>query len=437
MNILYMHTHDTGRFIEPYGYAVPTPNLMKLAQEGALFRQAFSAAPTCSPSRAALLTGRVPHSCGMLGLAHRGFKLQDYDRHLVRFLNSRGYETVLCGVQHEAPDASMIGYGRILAPFRGKAGSAEKDAVNARAVAEHLKSRAADVPFFLSFGMTSTHREFPDASESIDAKYVMPPFPLEDTQENRTEMARFMTSAAIADQCAGIVLEALKESGRDQDTLVVFTTDHGIPFPKMKSSLYDTGIGVSLILKYPGRIPAGATVDALVSHIDLFPTFCDFMRTKPPAWLQGKSLRPLLEERTDHVRDEIFAEMSFHAAYEPMRCIRTNRHKLIRYFGDCGTCIPANTDDGPVKTALLESGWLQEPRDKEMLFDLRLDPTERINVAGDNRYEGVYRDLSERLTSWMRATNDPLLEGRIRKPPGTKINKATCISPRTEDYEAE
>ncbi len=97
MNILYLHTHDTGRYIQPYGYAVPTPNLMKLASEGTLVRQAFCAGPTCSPSRAAMLTGMNPHSCGMTGLAHRGFKLNDYSKHLAAFLGRQGYETVLCG----------------------------------------------------------------------------------------------------------------------------------------------------------------------------------------------------------------------------------------------------------------------------------------------------------------------------------------------------
>ena len=110
MNILYLHTHDTGRYIQPYGYAVSTPNLMNLAREGTLFRQAYCAGPTCSPSRAGLLTGMSPHSCGMLGLAHRGFRLYDYHQHLARFLGDHGYETVLCGVQHEAPDPGMIGY---------------------------------------------------------------------------------------------------------------------------------------------------------------------------------------------------------------------------------------------------------------------------------------------------------------------------------------
>src|ERR671929_1909800 len=94
-NILYIHSHDSGRYLQPYGHAVPTPNLQRLASEGVLFRRAFSCAPTCSPSRAALLTGQFPHQNGMIGLAHRGFRLNDYSRHLVHTLREAGYWSAL------------------------------------------------------------------------------------------------------------------------------------------------------------------------------------------------------------------------------------------------------------------------------------------------------------------------------------------------------
>ena len=109
-NILYLHTHDSGRYLEPFGVSVKTPNLMKLAKEGTLFRQAYCAAPTCSPSRVGLLSGQSPHSTNMLGLAQRGFQMDCYDTHLSNFLRSQGYHTCLFGVQHEAPDAAMLGY---------------------------------------------------------------------------------------------------------------------------------------------------------------------------------------------------------------------------------------------------------------------------------------------------------------------------------------
>ena len=103
-NIVYLHSHDTGRHIQPYGHQVPTPNIQRLAEQGLLFRQAFSAAPVCSPSRAALLTGEYSHTNGMLGLAHRGYRLADSDHHLVHTLRTAGYTSTLIGEQHLSVD---------------------------------------------------------------------------------------------------------------------------------------------------------------------------------------------------------------------------------------------------------------------------------------------------------------------------------------------
>ena len=120
-NIVYIHSHDTGRYVQPYGHAIPAPAIQKLADQGVFFRRAFSAAPTCSPSRAALLTGQTPHSSGMLGLAHRGFSLADPRQHLAHTLKSVGYETVLAGIQHVAADSESIGYTKNLKALSTKA----------------------------------------------------------------------------------------------------------------------------------------------------------------------------------------------------------------------------------------------------------------------------------------------------------------------------
>src|SRR6266567_527201 len=117
-NIIYIHSHDSGRYLQPYGHAVPAPNLQQLANEGVLFRQAFNAAPTCSPSRASLLTGMCPHNNGMLGLAHRGFALSDYKHHILHTLRGAGYYSALIGLQHIARDPAVIGYDKVM-PFPG------------------------------------------------------------------------------------------------------------------------------------------------------------------------------------------------------------------------------------------------------------------------------------------------------------------------------
>src|SRR5438477_9844057 len=115
-NILYIHSHDTGRYVQAYGHAIATPHIQRLAEQGVLFRKAFSAAPTCSPSRASLLTGQCAHQNGMLGLAHRGFSMTDYRRHIVHTLRGAGYRSVLAGLQHVAAKPEQIGYDEILHP---------------------------------------------------------------------------------------------------------------------------------------------------------------------------------------------------------------------------------------------------------------------------------------------------------------------------------
>ncbi|HCI80331.1 MAG TPA: sulfatase, partial [Ktedonobacter sp.] len=145
-NILYIHSHDTGRYIQPYGYPVPTPRLQQFAEEGIVFRQAFCAAPMCSASRASLLTGQYPHSNGMLGLAHRGFSLNDYSHHLVHTLHNVGYYTVLIGEQHIAKEPDLIGYDRVV-----KVRNHHADVVVPR-TQDILDSLPAEAPFFLSVG---------------------------------------------------------------------------------------------------------------------------------------------------------------------------------------------------------------------------------------------------------------------------------------------
>lgn len=433
MNILYLHTHDSGRYIEPYGYHVSTPNLTSLAREGVLFRNAYSAAPTCSPSRAALLSGMSPHSAGMLGLAHRGFSMSDYDRHLVRYLNQNGYETILCGVQHEAADANDIGYHQVLGTSHNK-DSVQRDHENAEMVAKYIAEYEGD-SFFLSFGMQNTHRVFPNVNSEINPNYVMPPSPLPDSPEVRADFAAYMSSIRVVDECVGVVLDALRTSERDKDTLVIFTTDHGIAFPNMKCNLTDSGIGVSLILKFPENRWSGKTLDSLVSQIDVFPTLCNLIDLPIPEWVEGRSLIPLLEGTTDCVRDHLFAEVTYHAAYEPMRCIRTKRYKFIKMFDNHNSYVPANIDDGMTKDFLVEQGFLNRTRDKDMLFDLYLDPTERNNLITDATYDEIRNDLSLKLEKWMRETNDPLLNGRVKMPQNARINTVHCLSPNSKEFE--
>ena len=151
-NVLYVHSQDTGRLVSPYGYAAPTPTIQKLAEEGVVFRQAFTTAPTCSPSRASFLTGQYAHSCGQFGLVNRGFELRDIGKHLVHTLHQAGYSSALIGLQHIRRDAADIGYQEVA--------DVETLQVNdvVPSVLEYL-DRPPSTPFFLSVGFAETHRE--------------------------------------------------------------------------------------------------------------------------------------------------------------------------------------------------------------------------------------------------------------------------------------
>jgi N-sulfoglucosamine sulfohydrolase len=421
-NILYLHSHDTGRYVQPYGDRVPTPNLQRLATQGVLFRHAFCAAPTCSPSRAALLTGQAPHSSGMLGLAHRGFRLNDYRQHLVHTLRDAGYWSTLIGVQHLTTNPPELGYDHhvSLASFSAR---------DVAPAAVRFLSDAPQEPFFLSVGFDETHRPFHAPGLEDDPRHVAVPRPLPDAPSIREDMAAFQSSARALDQGIGAVLDALGDAGLGENTLVICTTDHGIAFPAMKCNLTDHGIGVMLIMRGPRGFGGGRVCDALVSHIDLFPTLCELLDIEPPAWLQGRSLMPLIRGEAEEVNTEVFAEVTYHAAYEPQRAVRTRRWKYIRRFEPRPGPVLPNCDDSPSKDVWLAHGWRARAQPLEQLYDLIFDPNESQNLAAHPGSAEALMDMRARLDRWMRASGDPLLDGPVPAPPGTWINDPAGLSP--------
>ena len=422
-NILYLHSHDTGRYIQPYGCGVPTPNLEKLADEGMLFRRAFDAAPTCSPSRAALLTGECPHNNGMLGLAHRGFSLNDYRHHMLHWLRPHGYRSTLIGIQHIAKDPSVIGYDEIV-PAKGV-----HVAQVAPAAVRFLQQRPKE-PFFLTVGFFETHREFDAPGPEEDTRFTDPPGPIPDTPSTRQDMAAFHASARVLDDGVGAVLRALDAAGLADNTLVISTTDHGIAFPAMKCNLTVHGTSVYLILRGPGGFGGGKVCDAMISQMDLYPTVCDLLNIEKPSWLQGKSLMPLVRGDTRQLHDEIFAEVNYHASYEPKRAARSNRFNYIRHFGDRQHPVLPNCDDGLSKEVWLKNGWRDQLVPRELLFDSLFDPNETRNLVADPAYAASLAEMRERLDNWMKRTNDPLLHGPVKAPHGAVVNDPDQTSPK-------
>jgi arylsulfatase A-like enzyme len=414
-NILYVHSHDTGRYIQPYGHQIPTPNIQRLADQGMLFRQAFCAAPTCSGSRACLLTGQWAHSNGMMGLAHRGFDLNDYSQHLVHTLRGAGYWSALIGEQHLSEDPNVLGYDHVV----------DIDTTHVESVAPAAVSVLAnrpEEPFFLSVGFFETHREFFQPTSVRDTLYSLPPANLPDTMATRRDMASYKASARSLDQGVGAVLNALDEHDIADDTLVILTTDHGLAFPGAKATLSDRGIGVLLIMRGPGGFHGGRVSSALVSQIDLYPTIAELSGADRPDFLQGRSILPLMRREADEINEQVYAELTYHAAYEPQRAIRTQRWKYVRRFGDRVTPVLANVDDGPSKDLLIASGWADRPLPREELHDLLFDPQEAHDLAPDPAHAAVLEELRGRLATWMRETGDPLLDGDVPAPDGAILN---------------
>jgi len=407
--------------VQPYGFQVPTPNIQMLADQGVLFREAFCAAPTCSGSRASLLTGQYCHNNGMNGLAHRGWRLNDYGQHWVHTLRHAGYRSTLIGEQHISTDPGVIGYDEIL-----PVGSNHAEKV-APLTIDALRDAPAD-PWFMSVGFFETHRDFSAPTSVRDTLYSLPPANLPDVRASRRDIASFKASARSLDQGIGAVLHALHDFDLVDETLVICTTDHGIAFPGAKATLFDRGIGVMMIVRGPG-FGGGKVIDAQVSHLDVYPTLCELAGVDPPDWLQGDSLMPLVRGEVERLHEAIFAEVTYHAAYEPQRAVRTERWKYIRRFDDYRFPVLANCDDSESKELLVAAGWGDRPVPREQLYDLVLDPAEGTNLAADPPFAEELGELRDRLEDWMRQTDDPLLAGPVAPPPGALVNEQWQISP--------
>ncbi|MEM7130200.1 MAG: sulfatase [Chloroflexota bacterium] len=436
-NILFMHSHNTGQFVQPYGYTIPTPNLMRLAKEGVLFRKAFAAAPTCSPSRAAFLSGMFAHSAGMLGLAHRGFPMADYEQHIARVVKANGYHTAVAGVEHTALDTATVGYEQILSRDDTNYPETMDKLGAASAVADFLRNYShnePNTPFFLSMGLNETHRPFPEAEPdrypSEDARYLSPVTSFPDWPVTRAEAADLRSAARIMDNAYGAVLQALDETGLAENTVVFCFSDHGLQFPQHMCNLTDRGTAVYLLVRGPG-FPQGQTIDSMVSLIDLVPTAYQACGIEVPEFVQGQALQPLISGDVPQIHQEVFAEVNYHAAYEPMRAVRTERYKYIRRYDNRAHLVLPNVDDTPSKEFLLEHEWRQQTREQEMLYDLLFDPHEMNNLVADPSKSGILSELNERLDRWMTDTDDPLLEsGQVAAPMGSKINDPDGHSPR-------
>ncbi|MCX6471690.1 MAG: sulfatase, partial [Corynebacteriales bacterium] len=394
-SVLFVHWHDLGRHLACYGAAgVVSPHLDALANDGVLLTDAHAAAPLCSPARGALFTGRYPHSTGLIGLAHHGFEYHDDVATLPAILSRAGWTTQLFGMQHESSDPARIGFDD------WDVSDSRCDHVVARSQ-EWLADHGADGPFLLTAGFFETHRPYPaDEYPPADpAGVTVPPF-LPDARPVREDIAGLQASVTKADAAVGRLLQTVTDLGLDESTWIVFITDHGIAFPRAKSTLYEAGTGVACIIRPPtSRDVPAHRYDDLFSGVDLSPTILDALGLDVPEDMEGFShadeMFGATPETADAVRSEVFTEKTFHDSFDPIRAVRTSTHRYIEnYARRPALSLPLDILDSP--SALALDGSQDLPRPERELYDLRVDPLERVNLAEDPAHADIRDDLAER-----------------------------------------
>ena len=417
-NVLVITSHDLGRHLGCYGVdTVQSPNLDRLASEGVRFERSFCAAPQCSPSRASLATGRYPHSNGVMGLTHPGFDWDhgSQERHAASILSEHGFQTHLFGFQHVTQDVARLGFQHThAAGGHGSSAAAEV----AAAFEALVQTPGWPAPLYVEINFFEPHRPYDFGGVQPDsAKGVFVPGYLPQTSEAREEMAALQGAIREVDQAVGRVLDALEGSGLAQRTLVIFSADHGLAMPRAKCTLYDPGIGIALLARWPeGGLRPGIAIPQLVSNVDVLPTILEAADLPVPARVQGVSLLRRLRGESEWSREAIFAEKTFHSYYDPMRCVRTERFKYIRNFETAFAVeVPGDVQPGAIFRA--DPGRYSSDRKNMVeLYDLFADPLEEDNVAGSANVTEVEAEMDRRLRRWMEETKDPLLLGPVPSP---------------------
>lgn len=413
-NILFINCHDLGQHLRCYGVGtVSTPSLDAFAAEGVRFAQSFCTAPQCSPSRSSMFTGRYPHSNGVMGLVHEPFSwdFRPGEQHLAAVLRSAGYATALAGHQHETRRPELRGWMQIH--------KAEEDEVPEVASAAMEALAGQEKPFYLQVGFQRPHRhDTPSGYRSPpDGRLgvTIPPY-LVDEPSAREDLAGFQGDIATLDRHVGRLLSRVDALGLRDNTWVIFTTDHGIPYPRAKCSLFDPGLQTALLMRWPRGFRGGRVLEEMISNIDYVPTLLELLGLPVAANCQGRSFSGLLQETGYRPRTEIFGELTYHQYYDPRRCIRTSTHKLIVNFSASPFFMDPSQQWRPKTLTTVPRDPAQEFHRLVELYDLRSDPVELTNLSGRPELAAVESELTAKLYHWMVETDDPLLRGAVTSP---------------------
>ncbi|MFX1430463.1 MAG: sulfatase [Promethearchaeota archaeon] len=418
-NIILFITHDQGQFLGCYNSpqtpnSLYTPNLDKLAENGVRFTNYFCTAPQCSPSRSSILTSIYPHQNGLMGLVDRGWTLPRNNKTLPMYLKENGYSTHLIGLQHESRDPTTLGYDTISKrkrEFRYSCKNMSKPFL--KFITNHKNDQK---PFFACFGVWEAHRPLSDWGDPVDpTKVKIPPY-LPDHHVVREDLANYYSVIHVIDNKIGVIMENLEEYGLRDNTLFIFTTDHGEPYPRAKCTLYDAGIKTTLLISWPNSdiFNRSTLINQMISNVDLLPTILDLIGGNIPINIEGKSFLPLLTSHGHFYRESIFTEKSFHEFYDPIRSVRTEQYKYIINFEKMDKLyqIDAFTARDPIGKYIGQ--FINSPRSEEELYHLEEDPMELNNLAYNPDYKDIKFGMNQKLVNWMKKTNDPILKGKIK-----------------------
>lgn len=413
---------------------VETPNLDKLADEGVRFTNAYCTSASCAASRSVILTGMFGHATASYGHVHDYHHFSTYDnvKSLPVLLEEAGYETARIGKYHLAPE-SVYHFNTVL---EANARSTVEMANACKPVLDSQK------PFFLYFCTDDPHRDAPfqadpwylpnDFGNRLEGypgvetkKYdpqsvIVPPF-LPDTKECREELAEYYQSVSRMDQGFGKLMDLLDQTGKSENTIVMYISDNGIAMPGAKTTVYEPGIKLPCIVKDPTSKVTGLVNNGMISWVDLTPTILDYAGVESSIDFHGRSFKQMLKEENPEGWHEVYASHTFHeiTMYYPMRVIRHKNYKLI--FN------PAYKLEYPFASDLWAASTWQSIYRNDIeyygkrkvtdylfhpefeLFDLASDPDEAINLAYDDKYEDVLTEMKSKLKAFQLRTKDPWL----------------------------
>ena len=413
-----------------YGHEkIRTPTIDRLAREGLRFDRAFLAISSCSPSRCCILTGRYPHSTGA-GELHQPLGVEQVT--LFELLGKAGYYTAAAGKWHLGK-ATRSEVDRI---YGGGGPSGCGHWVKA------LEERPKDRPFFLWLAASDPHRGYarntiPRPHESSDA--VVPPY-LPDVEDTRRDLALYYDEIARMDGFAGRVIGKLAEQGAADNTVVLFLSDNGRPFPRCKTTVYDSGVRTPFIIRWPAKVRPGMTTGSIVSSVDIAPTFLDLAGVTPSRSFQGRSFASILASPPAKTRRYAFAEHNWHDYTAHERAVRSERFLYIwNAYPDLAGTPPADAVRSPTYVAMRrlrdagelsaeQTGCFKTPRPVEALFDTEADPHSLSNLAGDSKHADVLEEMRTALAKWKKRTADAVPDKRrpdgFHRELGTRLQRA-------------